>query len=121
MKRQMGVLGTLARVIIGGWLVGSVIVGHFIRGPFRPLPWIIGLVVLPTIFIVWRWWAVRRNPARLEATGPLASAINVAVFFYFWLWSPAPLWFMSDAVLIFYGLSMLLAAIRGYSGCKSLA
>ena len=28
---------------------------------------------------------------------------------------------MSDAVLIFYGLSMLLAALRGYGGCESLA
>src|SRR5262249_30099933 len=108
MKRQIGVLGTLARIIVGGWLLGSVIAGHFIRGPFRPLPWIVGLIVLPTIFIAWRWWAARRNPAKLEATGPVASAINVAAFFYFLLGSPPPLWFMSDAVLIFYGLSMLL-------------
>ncbi len=29
--------------------------------------------------------------------------------------------FMRDGVLIFYGVSMLLAAIRGYAGCESLA
>jgi hypothetical protein len=28
---------------------------------------------------------------------------------------------MSDAVLIFYGISMLIAAIWGYAGCESLA
>jgi hypothetical protein len=28
---------------------------------------------------------------------------------------------MSDAVLIFYGASMLIAAIRGYAGCEALA
>jgi hypothetical protein len=28
---------------------------------------------------------------------------------------------MSDAVVIFYGVSMLIAAIRGYAGCESLA
>ena len=121
MKRQIGTLGTLARTIVGVWMLGSVIYGHFIRGPFRPLPWIVGLVVLPAVFIAWRWLAIRRNPTRLEATGPLASAVNVALFFYFWLWSPSPVWFMSDAVLIFYGSSMLLAAARGYAGCEALA
>jgi hypothetical protein len=47
----------------------------------------------------------------------------VVVFFacYFtYLYAP-PLAFMSDAVLIFYGLSMLLAGLRGYGGCESLA
>ena len=28
---------------------------------------------------------------------------------------------MSNAVLIFYGLSMLVAALRGYGGCEALA
>jgi hypothetical protein len=32
-----------------------------------------------------------------------------------------PLSFTSDAALIFYGASMLLAAARGYSGCEVLA
>ena len=35
-------------------------------------------------------------------------------------WVP-PLGATSDAALVFYGASMLLAAIRGYAGCEVLA
>jgi hypothetical protein len=121
MKRKIGIIGTTARVILGTWLVGSALYGHIIRGPFRPLPWMIGLVILPAIFLTWQWVRARRNPSTLKANGPIASAINVIIFFYFWLWTPDALWFMSDAVIIFYGVSMLVSAIRGYAGCESLA
>ncbi len=121
MKRQIGIIGTSARLIIGLWLVGNVFYGHVVRGPFRPLPWIIGLVVFPAIFLIWQWIRARGNPSRLEATGPIASAINVVIFLYFWIFAPHPLWWLSDAVLLFYGVSMCLAAIRGYAGCEALA
>ncbi len=121
MKRQIGMIGTTARVIIGAGLTGSVLYGHLVRGPFRPLPWIIGLLVFPAIFLTWQWARARRNPSRFEANGPIASTINVVIFFYCLLWPPSPLAFMSDAVLLFYGVSMLVAALRGYGGCESLA
>jgi hypothetical protein len=38
MKREIGIIGTTARVIIGTWLAGSVLYGHLVRDPFRPLP-----------------------------------------------------------------------------------
>jgi hypothetical protein len=121
MKRQIGIIGTTARVIIGTWLVGSVLYGHLVSGPFRPPPWIIGLIVLPSIFLTWQWARARRNPSKLKANGPIASTSNIIIFFYFLLWTPASISFMRDAVLIFYGVSMLIAAIRGYAGCESLA
>ncbi len=121
MKRQIGIIGTCARLIIGIAVGGSVVYGHLVRGPFRPLPWILGLVVLPALFLAWQWARARRNPSRLEATGPIASAINVVVFFYFLLFAPRSLVWLSDAVLLFYGVSMCLAAIRGYAGCEALA
>jgi hypothetical protein len=121
MKRKIGIIGTTARVFVGMWLVGSALHGHIVRGPFRPLPWIIGLVILPAVFLIWQWARARRNPSRLKANGPIASTINIIIFFYFWLWTPASISFMSDAVLIFYGASMLIAAIRGYAGCEALA
>ncbi len=121
MKLQIGIIGTCARVIIGAWLVGSVLYGHMVRGPFRPLPWIIGLVIFPMIFLTLQWARARRDPSKLEANGLFASAINVVIFFYFLLWAPSSLSFMSDAVILFYGVSMLLAALRGYAGCESLA
>ena len=121
MKRQIGILGSTARVIFGTWLVGSALYGHLVRGPFKPLPWILGLLIIPAIFLTWQWARARRNPAKLRANGPIASTINVVIFFYFWLWVPSSISFMSDAVVIFYGVAMLIAAIRGYAGCESLA
>lgn len=123
MKRQIGILGTTARIIIGVWLFGSVLYGHLVRGPFRPLPWVIGLIVFPAVFITWQYLRARRNPTRLEANSPIATVLNVVIFFAFYftfVYAPS-IDFMSDAVLIFYGLSMLLAALRGYGGCESLA
>jgi hypothetical protein len=121
MKRRIGIIGTSARMIIGTWLVGSILYGYVVRGPFRLLPWIIGLVILPAIFLTWQWARARHNPAKLKATGPIASTINVVIFFYFLLWAPSSISFLANAVLIFYGVSMWLAAIRGYAGCEALA
>jgi hypothetical protein len=121
MKRQIGIIGTIARVIIGTWLFGSVLYGHMVRGPFRPLPWVIGLVIFPAVFLAWQWARARRNPSKLKANGLIASTINIIIFFYFLLWTPSSISFMRDAVLIFYSVSMLIAAIRGYAGCESLA
>lgn len=73
------------------------------------------------MFLTWQWARSRRNPAKLRAHGPIASTINVVIFFYFWLWAPSSISFMSDAMVIFYGVAMLVAAIRGYAGCESLA
>ncbi len=123
MKRAIRPFGTLLRVIIGLSMFGSVFYGHFIRGPFRPLPWVVGLIILPGIFTGWQYLRARRNPAPLEANSPVATVLNILIFFAFYLtpfYAPA-IAFMSDAVLIFYGLSMLLAALRGYAGCESLA
>jgi len=123
MNRKIGTVGTLARLILGLILFGSVFYGHFIKGPFRPLPWVIGLLIFPALFITWQYLRARRNPARLEANSPVATVLNVVIFFAFYftyIYAP-PIDFMSDAVLIFYGLSMLVAALRGYGGCESLA
>jgi hypothetical protein len=123
MKREIGVIGTVARVILGSLLFGSVFYGHMMKGPFMPLPWVIGLIIFPAIFITWQYLRARRNSAKLEANGLIATIINVVIFFAFYftyIYAPS-IDFMSDAVLVFYGLSMLLAALRGYAGCEALA
>ena len=104
-------------------MFGSVFYGHFVKGPLRPLPWVIGLLIFPAVFISWQYLRARHNPARLEATGPVPTVLNILIFFAFYftyIYAPA-IDFMSDAVLIFYGLSMFVAALRGYGGCESLA
>jgi hypothetical protein len=122
-QRDIGPVGTGARILLGGYLFGSVVYGQLIKGPFRPVPWVLGLLVLPALFLSWQALRAHRNPTRLLAHSLGATVLNVVVFFacYFtYLYAPA-IDFLSDAVLIFYGLSMLFAALRGYGGGESLA
>lgn len=117
-RRRIGPLGTAARVS-----VAVVFLAPGAGGRFDPEDFLAGLVVFPAILLGWHWWRSRRTPARLDATGPVGFAVNAAVFAALYL---TPLYApvltpTSDGVLIFYGASMLLAAVRGYAGCEVLA
>jgi hypothetical protein len=114
-RRQIGPVGTTARVIVGTLLVGSVAQGHLARG-FHPSAWVLGLVGFPAVLVGLQWLRARRTPTRLEATGPVGHALNLAVFLALYLLEAT-----SDAALLFYGASMWLAAVRGYAGCEVLA
>jgi hypothetical protein len=84
---------------------------------------LIAVVAFPAALLAWQWLRARTNPIRYEATGPLATLINIAVFIALVLtptYAPS-LSVTSNAALIFYGASMLLAAARGYGGCEVLA
>ncbi|MEU0094858.1 hypothetical protein [Kribbella sp. NPDC006257] len=121
-RRQIGPLGTAARLALGGYLVWTLVNPPF---PSGVSPWSIGagLVALPALFTGWQWLRARSRPAPLAATGPWATVINFAVFLALYL-TPvyaAPLDWTQDAAVLFYGASMLLAAIRGYAGCEALA
>jgi hypothetical protein len=113
--RQIGPVGTSARIVVGALLVGSVLWGHLARG-FHPSAWALGLLGFPALVVGLQWLRARRTPTRLEATGPVAHALNLAVFLVLYLWEPT-----SDAALLFYGASMWLAALRAYAGCEVLA
>jgi hypothetical protein len=121
-KRAIGAAGTAARVIVGVVLLGSVVTGELTRG-WRPAAWVLALLVFPVAALAAAWLRARRHPAGLRATGPAGHAANCAVFtaLYATPWYAPPLGFTSDAALIFYGASMLLAAARGYAGCEVLA
>jgi hypothetical protein len=121
-RRSIGPVGTVARIAVGLLLVGSVIEGH-IAGTFHPWPWLLGLVGFPALVLVWQRWRADRRPSRLDATGPVAHVLNIAVFLALYLtpWYAPALSITSDAALLFYGASMLLAAARGYAGCEVLA
>lgn len=111
-QRRIGPLGTAARVGVGLALLGSVAWGHLTRG-FHPWSWALGLLGFPVLLVAWQWLRARRRPTRLEATGPVGHVLNLAVFLVLCLLEPT-----SDATLVFYGASMLLAALRGYAGCE---
>jgi hypothetical protein len=129
-SRHIGTLGTLARVVIGSlMLLFGLIGGRFevmhgqVTTGFNPWSVLIAVVAFPAALLAWQWLRARINPIRYEATGPLATVINIAVFIALVLtptYAP-PLSFTSNAALIFYGASMLLAAARGYGGCEVLA
>jgi len=114
-RRGIGPIGTTARLLVGLGLLGSVTWGHLARG-FHPWSWALGLLGFPALLVAFQWLRASRTPTPLEATGPVGHALNLAVFLVLYLWEPT-----SDAALIFYGTSMLLAALRGYAGCEVLA
>lgn len=129
-RRQIGSIGTAARVVLGllfltyGLLGGKLTVlnGQVGTG-FSPLSVALGLVALPAVLLAWQWLRSRRAPTRFEATGPLATTLNMLILFALLLtplYAP-PLSFTSGAAAIFYGASLLLAAMRGYAGCEVLA
>ena len=114
-QREIGPVGTAARILVGALLVGSVLQGHLARG-FHPSAWALGLLGFPAVLVGLQWLRARRTPTRLEATGPVGHALNLAVFLLLYLLEPT-----SDAALVFYGASMWLAALRGFAGCEVLA
>jgi len=84
---------------------------------------LLGALGFPALLLAWQWMRARQNPMRYEATGWVGTGLNMAVFLGLALtpWYARAFSFTSDAALIFYGASMLLAAIRGYGGCEVLA
>jgi len=84
---------------------------------------VLGLIGFPAVLLVSQWLRARRDSSRFEATGPVGTAINMVVFLALFLtpWYAKAFSFTSDAALLFYGASMLLAALRGYGGCEVLA
>jgi hypothetical protein len=128
--RQIGGIGTAARVALGlvflllGITGGRISVMHGQVGiGFEPMSVAVGLVGFPAAVLALQWLRARVAPNRLEATGPGSTALNMLVLAALLLtpWYAPPLAFTSVAALVFYGASMLLAALRGYSGCEVTA
>ena len=129
-SRQIGVIGTSARIVLGliflafGLVGAKVIISHgHLQTGFSLLSVVLGLVVLPVALLGWQWLRGRRQPTRFQATGPLATALNMLILFALLLtpWYAPQLSFTSGAAFLFYGASMLVAAARGYAGCEVLA
>lgn len=123
--RAIGTWGTAARLLLGGYMAGSVVYGSFTgNGAFHPESWLLGLVGFPALLLGWQTWQTRRDPCRLVAlTGPAGHGLTFAVFLalYATTWYAPSIGFVSDAALLFFGSSMLLAAGRGYAGCEVLS
>lgn len=133
-RRQIGPCGTLARVVLGLILLGSGVLGGvlggqvvLINGQLRShiqlLSVILGVVAFPALALGWQWLRVRRAPAPFQATGPMSTTLNMLIFIAL---AATPVYaprlaLVGFAALDFYGVSMLIAAARGYAGCEVLA
>ena len=123
-RRDIGPIGTAARLLVGLLLVGLIVYGQLVTsGHLTPVAWALGLLGSPALVLAWHWWRIHRNPVRFHDTGPLSFALSLVLplALYFTGWYVPSLWFTSDATLIFVGSSMVLAALRGYAGCEFLA
>jgi hypothetical protein len=120
--RAIGPAGTAARILLGGYLVGSVVEAEISDG-FTPLLWAVGLLAFPGVVLAAQWVRARRGAGRLDATGPLAHLVTLAGFMALTLIPEynRAIDATGDAAVIFVGMSMLLAAARGYAGCEVLA
>jgi hypothetical protein len=121
--RAIGPIGTAARLVVGFLLVGSVVYGQLETHYVRPATWALGLLGFPALVLAWHAWRIRRSSARFFDTSPLSFALGVLLFlalYLTWWYAPA-LSLTSDGALIFFGGSMLLAALRGAAGCEMLA
>src|SRR5260370_29514193 len=82
----------------------------------------IGLLGFPAVLITWQRMRLRRDQTRLEATGRLATAVNIIGFALLIAISFVPaISYVGYAAFVFYGASMLLAPIPGYAGGEVLA
>jgi len=119
-RREIGVLGTLARLGVGVWLLIDVAAAFRLDQWYKP---VLGLLVFPAILMLGQWLRLRSTSTPLRATGLVGFLVNMAILLALYLtpWYFRPLAFTSDATLYFYGASMLLAAVRGYGGCEVLA
>ena len=113
--RGIGRVGTVARVLVGLAFLGGVVV----FGTNGGLQWhevALGLVAAPVAMLGWQLLRLRRTAEQLDATGPVGFALNFVIGTIFF-----SIDYTRDAALIFWGTSMLLAAVRGYAGCEVLA
>lgn len=121
-RRGIGRWGTLARLVVGVLLLADVAYGHWARG-FHPAAWVLGLIGFPLVLFLVQLLRSRRGRPPLRACGPVGHAVNLVVFLALYLtpfYAPV-LSVTSDAALLFYGASMLLASARGYAGCEVTA
>jgi hypothetical protein len=113
-SRAIGRLGTTARAAVGVVLLafGVGAGGHWITWWQLAL----GIVAMPAAVAAAQLTRLAFTNDTLRLTNHLASCINCALLFVLLGFSPT-----RTATLVFLGASLLLAAVRGYGGCESLA
>ena len=109
-KRAIGSIGTIARLIVGLGLI------LYIAGDLELYQVLLGLVVFPAVFILWQRLRLRRTQEPLRATGMTGLVVSIVVITIL-----VVIPFTSNATVLFFAASMLVAAVRGYAGCEVTA
>jgi hypothetical protein len=113
--RQIGPVGTLARVLSGLGLLhvaGGASIGSW---AIDPKDAVIGLIALPALMIGLGLLARRYAGGPIRFTGPLGVAVNLAVI----LALIGNDFTGPEGAAIFYGATVLIAAGFGRAGCEA--
>jgi hypothetical protein len=111
--RDIGPIGTAARVLVGLallYIAGGATIASW---GIEPEDAVIGLIALPALMVALGLVARRYAEGPVRFTGPLGTALNLAVI--------AALIandYAGDGAMIFYGTTVLIAAWRGQAGCE---
>jgi hypothetical protein len=111
-KWELGPMGRVARVIVGLALFGLALL-------WWDPSWgdaLLGLLVAPVLVVGTIAVLGRQRPQPIRATGPIGHALNLVILIPLFA-LPAT----AGAASLFYGASMLVAAVRRYGTCEVTA
>ena len=115
--RAIGVGGTVARIIVGVFLVTVALWGPGWWGD--GVQWheaVLGLAGFPAAMLALQFARLQFTSEQLQATNGLWFCVGTAIVIV--LFSVD---FTRDSAALFISASMLLAAARGYAGCEVMA
>ncbi|MFL5856174.1 MAG: hypothetical protein ACJ76M_09375 [Solirubrobacteraceae bacterium] len=109
---RIGPIGVAARLIVG---ITLIVLALFWRDPhWRDAA--LGLLAFPGVIATALWLRARARRSALRAVGPVAHLLNIVVAAVLFA-LPAT----AGPTFVFYGASMLVAALRGTGGCEVTA
>ena len=109
---RIGPIGAAARLVVGTTLI---VLALFWRDP-HSRDAALGLLAFPGVVASALWLRARALPSPLRAIGPLAHPLNIVVASVLFA-LPAT----AGPTFVFYGTSMLVAALRRTGGCEVTA
>jgi hypothetical protein len=110
--RNIGVIGTSARIAIGAGLLFFAFQGEGVQWHEA----LIGFALFPALLMLFHWARLSRTKESLNANGPMGFLLNNGIVILFVL-----IPYTRDPAFLFYGASMILAAIRGEGGCEIMS